>query len=207
MIKETRWHYYIEGADRYRVKAEYGIDYVFAGIHNQMPDFSVTGTVEHKSRNNHWYDHSGGQVTDELSAHVPEIAPYLKWHLVGPDGPMHYFANAKYWFEIAQGSRENNSPQKINPIEAFKHTIVYPGFPGDVAPAELQHDLWQAAWRAPGKLKFKGPKEWAPNTSGRSYFRNVPLELVHEWLEERLPKLVAAWVVDMGELGVLEEGE
>lgn len=205
MIKHTRWHYYTEGGERYRIDAEYGIDYAFARKHNQAPDFSVTGSIERKSRNNHWYDHSGGQVTRELAAYVPEIAPYLKWHMVGPDGPMHYFANAKYWFEIAQGKIEE-SKYPTNPIEAFKHTIVLGAFPGDEPPPELQHDLENAAsWRPVGERKYSGPKEWRPGASQKSFFRGVPGELVQTWLEERLPKLVAAWVVDMGELGVLEE--
>lgn len=96
MIKETRWHFYMEDGRRYRIKVKYGIDYAFARQHNQQPDFSITGTIDYKSRNNHWYDHSGGQTVEEIRRYVPELAPYLKWHLVGPDGPMHYTENAKY---------------------------------------------------------------------------------------------------------------
>lgn len=121
MIKETRWHYYNEGRERYRIKAEYGMDYPFARRNGQAPDFSVTGTIEYKSRNNHWYNHSGGQVTDELAAHVPEIAPYLKWHLVGPDGPMHYLANAKYWFGVAQGREARPT---TDPVKVFRKSVV-----------------------------------------------------------------------------------
>lgn len=78
MIKETRWHYYTEHGERYRIDAEYGIDYDAARRYIQEPNFIVTGAIERKARNNRWYDHSGGQVTRELAAYVPEIAPYLK---------------------------------------------------------------------------------------------------------------------------------
>ena len=201
MIKQTRWHYYAERGERYRVKAEYGIDYDFARRHNQTPDFSVTGTIEHKSRNNHWYDHSGGQVTRELEAYVPEIAPYLKWHLVGPDGPMHYLANAKYWFQVAQGQHERAT---TNPIEAFKNTIALGAFPGDLPPEELRADL-ERPWKNLEERKWRGPKEWSPGSSVHAFFRGISWDDVRAWLEERLPQLQAAWVVDMAELGVLEE--
>jgi hypothetical protein len=204
MMKETRWHYYAENGQRYRVKAQYGIDYPFARRNNQTPDFSVTGTIERKARNNRWYDHSGGQVTRELAAYVPEIAPYLKWHLVGPDGPRHYFANAKYWFETAQGKVEE-SKYPTDPIKAFTETIVLGAFPGDEPPLELENDLESEEWRPKADTtKWRGPKEWSPGNYQKQFFKGIPWSLVQAWLEERLPKLQAAWVVDMGELGVLE---
>lgn len=202
MIKHTRWHYYTEGGQRYRIDVTYGIDYHFARLHSQAPDFSVTGSIERKSRNNHWYEDSGGQVTREIAAYVPEIAPYLKWHMVGPDGPIHYFANAKYWFQVAQRREENAT---TNPVQAFKDTIVLGAFPGDLPPEELREDL-EIPWkrpRAPGD-RWHGPKEWSPGSPGYPFFRGIYWSHVEAWLEERLPKLVAAWVVDMGELGVLE---
>lgn len=119
---------------------------------------------------------------------------------------MYYFANGKYWFEVAQGKAQQGK-FPIDPIDAFKHTIAFGAFPGDEAPSELRQDLEHAVWREPGKSKWKGPKEWAPGVGSPRYFRDARWPDVHAWLEERLPKLVAAWVVDMGELGVLEEVE
>lgn len=202
MMKETPWHYYTEGGQRLRIKAKYGIDYAYARRHNQVPDFTIIGTIEHKARNNRWYDHSGGQVTWEIATYLPEIAPYLKWHLVGPEGPMHYLANAKYFFGVAQGREENPA---TDPIKAFKRTIRFGSFPGDEAPIELREDL-EREWQSP-RQKWRGPKEWSPGTVDHGFFRGVGWAPVERWLEARLPKLQAAWVVDMGELGVLEENE
>lgn len=39
---------------------------------------------------------AGGCLHDEIAQHFPELAPFIKWHLVGTDGPMHYIANTRY---------------------------------------------------------------------------------------------------------------
>lgn len=38
----------------------------------------------------------GGCCHDEVSKHFPELAPLIKWHLCGTDGPMHYIGNTVY---------------------------------------------------------------------------------------------------------------
>ncbi len=40
---------------------------------------------------------SGGCVHEVIAEHIPELAPYIKWHLCSSDGPMHYIANTMYW--------------------------------------------------------------------------------------------------------------
>lgn len=154
MKKETRWHFYREYGLRHRIKAEYGIDYRFAREANQHPYFSVTGEIWAQARNNRWMDSAGGMLHDQIAKHFPQLRPYLKWHLVSTDGPMHYFANAKYWFELAQGTSEWKAD--TNPVEAFKHTIILGAFPGDEPPPELQADLERAAtWRKPEAGRFE----------------------------------------------------
>lgn len=37
-----------------------------------------------------------GCIHDEIARAIPELAPYIKWHLCSSDGPMHYPANALY---------------------------------------------------------------------------------------------------------------
>ena len=39
---------------------------------------------------------SCGCLHDEISKGFPELAPFIKWHLVSTDGPMHYIANSMY---------------------------------------------------------------------------------------------------------------
>lgn len=37
-----------------------------------------------------------GMLREEIARVFPELAPFLKWHLTGSDGPMHYVANTVY---------------------------------------------------------------------------------------------------------------
>lgn len=39
---------------------------------------------------------SGGCVHGTIAKHIPELAPFIKWHLTSTDGPMHYIANTIY---------------------------------------------------------------------------------------------------------------
>jgi hypothetical protein len=74
---------------------------------NGHNSFSITGTVynRHGSRRDGKVKHtsgktlyyaSGGCVHETIAKHLPELAPYLKWHLTSTDGPMHYVANTVY---------------------------------------------------------------------------------------------------------------
>lgn len=40
---------------------------------------------------------SCGCLHGEIAEHLPDLQPYLKWHLFSTDGPMHYISNARYW--------------------------------------------------------------------------------------------------------------
>lgn len=40
---------------------------------------------------------TGGCLHEEIARVFPELAPFIKWHLVSSDGPMHYIANSTYW--------------------------------------------------------------------------------------------------------------
>lgn len=39
---------------------------------------------------------SCGCLHEEIAKRFPELAPFIKWHLVNTDGPMHYIANSTY---------------------------------------------------------------------------------------------------------------
>jgi hypothetical protein len=39
---------------------------------------------------------SCGCIHENIAKRLPELAPYIKWHLTGSDGPMHYIANTVY---------------------------------------------------------------------------------------------------------------
>ena len=45
--------------------------------------------TKHSSGKTLWLG-SCGCLHDDIAKHIPELAPYIKWHLVSSDGPMHY---------------------------------------------------------------------------------------------------------------------
>jgi hypothetical protein len=58
--------------------------------------FSVTADIfnMHAGRK---IDIAGGCCHDEIARIFPELAPFIKWHLMSTDEPLHYIANTLYW--------------------------------------------------------------------------------------------------------------
>lgn len=61
---------------------------------------------------------SCGCLHEEIARRFPELAKYIKWHLVSSDGPLHYIENARYH-------------NRKHEIEWLKSTIVYGSVPSD----------------------------------------------------------------------------
>lgn len=144
MMKTTPWKVYREGGQTFRIQAKYGIDYDFARRHNQAPHFGITATIDRKDDRPpfHWREDSGGAMHAEVARRFPTLAPYIKWHLVSTDGPLHYIANGKYQWEIANGLRAPAEYQRIDPWEAFKSTVIFGGLPDDAATAPPRNASW-----------------------------------------------------------------
>lgn len=159
----------------YRITATFGIDYNFARQNNQAPYFSITCMIEEKQVNGRWRDEGGGADHKAIVKHFPELAYVIKWHLVSPEGPMHYVANAQYWWEQAKGiSKWERRPYDPNPLEAFKNTTVWGAVPTD---DEFQLTQPDTTW------EFS----------------------ILQYLGDRLPALLASFEADMRELGVWED--
>ncbi len=74
---------------------------------NGHNSFSITGeiyethrqpnesTIKHKDGKLLWLN-SCGCVHDEIAKHLPELAPFIKWHLCSTDEPLHYIANTVF---------------------------------------------------------------------------------------------------------------
>ncbi len=60
-------------------------------IHQQLGE----PQIQHKSGRTLWLN-ACGCLHDEIAAHIPKLAPFIKWHLCATDGPMHYLANTLY---------------------------------------------------------------------------------------------------------------
>lgn len=88
---KTEWKEYKEGGERYRIRANVRYDDQCGNGHNT---FAITGETNHYR--NGWREDSCGRIHDLIGKHFPELAPYIKWHLVSSDAPLHYAANAIY---------------------------------------------------------------------------------------------------------------
>lgn len=58
---------------------------------NGHESFAITGEI----RSSRGFE-ACGCLHSEIPKAFPELAPLIKWHLVGSDGPMHYVANTLY---------------------------------------------------------------------------------------------------------------
>jgi hypothetical protein len=141
---------------RFRITAKYGLDYGFAAKHQQAPHFSMTGEIDIWTHLK-WDEFSGGAIHEKIAEHFPELANLVQWHLTSTVEPLHYLANAEYWWEKVRGiSRWGNEPGE-KPLEAFKHTIVWGAIPDD---NELEFLMLSTAdnWKlAEEKLRLRLP--------------------------------------------------
>lgn len=118
----------------------------------------------------------GGCVHEEIANHIPALRPFIKWHLVSSDAPLHYVANALYH---AGHCERFGGPDKYGlknyPAnwEYFKSTVVYGAAGG--------YDLDDAAELPIIKAMTK--------------------EELTAWLNNRAPALMAAFRHDVEALG------
>lgn len=101
---------------------------------NEYPYFSITGDITTK---NDVYV-SSGQITDEIYQYIPELRPYMKWHLTSTQQPMHYIGNASYWAMFTEPWVPRETPLEKR-IEYLHKAIVYGALESDknVVPEEL----------------------------------------------------------------------
>lgn len=64
---------------------------------NGHNSFSITAEIVTPASKRRDDCEACGCLHDEISRVFPELAPFIKWHLVSSDGPMHYIANTVYW--------------------------------------------------------------------------------------------------------------
>lgn len=116
--------FYMENDRQYRITAEVRHDDSCRNGHNS---FAITGTIDERIAGDRWRDYAGGCLHQEVAKHFHELAPFIRWHLVGEDGPMHYEANTLYWLGFSgwcDGKRD--SPPNL---EHARRTAVWPDMP------------------------------------------------------------------------------
>lgn len=77
---------------QYQITAKVRYDDQCGNGHNT---FSITGEIYRHERGR-WVEDSFGCLHDDISRVFPELSPFIKWHLVSSNGPMHYPGNALY---------------------------------------------------------------------------------------------------------------
>ena len=83
---------------------------------------SVTAEIWRKNAND---CDSCGQLHTEVLEHFPELADLVQLHLVSVDGtPMHYVANAKYWWEIARGEKTTEFQTAEDAARHYRSTVI-----------------------------------------------------------------------------------
>lgn len=79
------------------IKAQVRFDDQCGNGHNS---FAITGSSGYRGKEADCF----GCMHEEIAKHFPELAPFIKWHLVSTDGSMHYIANTLYH----AGNRDHN---------------------------------------------------------------------------------------------------
>lgn len=116
---------------------------------NQEPYLSITATGYRRQRlpgeerirfnGATYYSDRRGCLHSEIAEVFPELTGFLRWHLAGPSGPMHYVANAIYWAELAYGCSRWER-RDSDPIDTLKRHVVFGAVEGDTMPAVVTTD-------------------------------------------------------------------
>lgn len=144
------------------------------------------------------------QNADKLKGEDALLPRLIRWHLFDVrSGPMHYKANAQYWFQMAMEKagklRPYSSPSGYkdhhpDPLEAFKSTVVFGAVPDDEMP--VMPDLPRPpdktdAYVYDGHVAERRLNEW------NSRCRELCDDVVEKWCDARFPALMKSFEADM----------
>jgi hypothetical protein len=92
---------------------------------NGHNSFAITAEVRVRGS-----DVGGGCMHDEIAEIFPELAPFIKWHLVDTSQPLHYIANTLYWLGYSGwcDGKENSPPN----IKHARTCAVWAAMPEDL---------------------------------------------------------------------------
>ena len=145
--------------------------------------FSVTADVGNVAHYRRYPAHSWGCTHEKVAEHFPELSKYIKWHLVGFDGPRHYKANAKYWLGLGKYSDCN--------ITHFKSTIVL----GEV---DIDEEMFDQYSELEYTLTYCIDDE--DIQLSKETIDAALSGFIDHWLDKRYPQLMQAFDKDMREL-------
>jgi len=101
-----------------QIKAEVRFDDECGNGHNT---FSITGEIYVPGRRD---IEAGGCLHEEIAKAFPELAPFIKWHLVSTDGPMHYVANTVHF-----ASDRDHFGKAAGEVSAYEYGIRFDAVP------------------------------------------------------------------------------
>jgi len=149
---------------------------------NQAPYLSITCDLL-EQRGSRFVDVGGGAAHEALAEAFPELAPFIKWHLVSAEEPLHYIANTMYWTE-----------------RAIKGTCRYDG--------ELsERDRETAAKHAASTAIWSQLGEYIAMARANGLDWSVAGPRLEEALNLRLPALMRAFREDLEKLASMKAEE
>jgi len=168
----------------------YGFNLEFAKRNNQEPHFSITGVIHERRPSGGFYKEplTCGCIHDEIVKAWPESEALIRWHLCAPkSGPMHYVANARYWYELHHGiSVWASDDERTSPFDAFVSTVVWGAVDGDHEDQLPKLPAYAANARSVEKSAMR---------------KRVGADM-EVWCLARLPALIARFHADMTAAGV-----
>lgn len=110
----------VPSGTRYRITVKIRYDDQRSNGHNS---FGLTADID-RYDGGRWIEESGGCQHAEIVKHFPELEPFIKWHLMSTDGPIHYLQNTLYH----AGDRDHWGYRKGEP-KRWKTTIQFDNVP------------------------------------------------------------------------------
>jgi hypothetical protein len=199
IIKKTPY-IVIEGGSQ-RIRAEYGLRYLEG---NYTSYFSLTGEIQ-RNEGGYWKEYSFGCIHEEISKYFPELSIYERWHCMGWDGPMHYAANASFWWFLYLQASGKIPPYEstsfldtkvwgVDPkftseqlLSYFKHTTVFGVLSDDELP---NFQIAYRTHRVGGEVKELPVYDPKKECEGH----------IKKWCEDRLPRLKELFKINMVQL-------
>ncbi len=108
---------------------------------------------------------SCGCLHEDIARHIPELAPFIKWHLSSTDEPMHYLANTLYH----ASDRDHNGRTKGEPIISTETRVKFGEFPITFQVKRAFLQFLQRAAADGGKFDFEILPVAHENREGDNY--------------------------------------
>jgi hypothetical protein len=182
--------------------------------------FSITADVVTPASKRRNDIEAGGCLHEDIARVFPELAPFIKWHLVSSDGPMYYVANTLYHASERDHNRllKGEKRQLVNgrtkepvwelvAINPEGEEIPTYKLPKLVDAATIPTDVYKLEWRPCWTVGEGKARELDHARSTAVWPDATDEELtspgLKERLEARLPKLMAEFREAIISLGLV----